>query len=63
LKVAEYVRLRACGGNAAQLGSAVNAHFEDRLVDGKMVFDYTMRPGVVEHSNALALMRAVGINV
>ena len=23
-----------------------------------MVFDYTMRPGVVEHSNALALMRA-----
>ena len=47
----------------AKLESAVNAHFEDRLVDGKMVFDYTMRPGVVEHSNALALMRAVGINV
>jgi hypothetical protein len=27
------------------------------------VFDYRMRPGVVEHSNALALMRAVGLDV
>jgi hypothetical protein len=45
------------------LGGAVNRHFEDRLVDGKMVFDYRMRPGVVEHSNALALMRAIGLDV
>ena len=28
-----------------------------------MVFDYKMRPGVVERSNALALMRAVGLDV
>ena len=47
----------------ATLDGAVNWHFEDRLVDGKMVFDYRMRPGVVEHSNALALMRAVGLEV
>ena len=48
----------------ARLGSAaVNMHFEDRLEDGRMVFDYRMRPGVVEHSNALALMRAVGLDV
>jgi hypothetical protein len=48
----------------AQLGSAgVNMHFEDRLEDGKMVFDYRMRPGVVQHSNALALMRAIGLDV
>ena len=33
----------------------VNVHFEDRLEDGKMLFDYRMRPGVVQHSNALAL--------
>jgi hypothetical protein len=45
------------------LGSAVNMHFEDRLEDGKMIFDYRMRPGVVEHSNALALMRAIGLDV
>ena len=45
----------------SKLGAvAINTHFEDRLEDGKMVFDYTMRPGVVEHSNALALMRASG---
>ena len=43
--------------------AAINRHFEDRLVDGKMVFDYRMRPGVVEHSNALALMRAIGLDV
>jgi hypothetical protein len=47
----------------ARLGSAVNMHFEDRLEDGKMIFDYRMRPGVVEHSNALALMRAIGLDV
>jgi hypothetical protein len=52
----------------AQIGetlapTVVNVHFEDRLKDGKMLFDYRMRPGVVEHSNALALMRAIGLEV
>jgi hypothetical protein len=47
----------------AQLDGAVNMHFEDRLENGRMVFDYRMRPGVVEHSNALALMRAIGLDV
>jgi hypothetical protein len=42
---------------------AANVHFSDRFEDGRLVFDYTMRPGVVEHSNALALMRAVGLDV
>jgi MutS domain V len=49
---------------AATLGRrAANVHFEDRIVDGKMVFDYRMREGVVERSNALALMRAIGLDV
>jgi DNA mismatch repair ATPase MutS len=48
---------------SSTLGSAVNMHFEDRLENGKMIFDYRMRPGVVEHSNALALMRAIGLDV
>jgi DNA mismatch repair ATPase MutS len=47
----------------ATLSSAVNMHFEDRLEDGRMIFDYRMRPGVVEHSNALELMRAIGLDV
>jgi hypothetical protein len=40
---------------------AVNVHFEDRLEDGQMVFDYRMRPGIVQTSNALALMRTLGL--
>jgi len=49
---------------AGPLGSrAANVHFEDELRDGKMSFDYQMRPGVVQKSNALALMRAVGLDV
>lgn len=40
---------------------AANVHFEDRLEDGQMVFDYRMRPGIVRTSNALALMRTLGL--
>ncbi|APW60311.1 MutS-related protein [Paludisphaera borealis] len=41
----------------------LNVHFEDHFEDGRMRFDYRMHPGVVQHSNALALMRAVGLDV
>ncbi|HEY3329897.1 MAG TPA: hypothetical protein VGK19_07750 [Capsulimonadaceae bacterium] len=53
--------LAALGDDAA-LG-AVNVHLEDQIVDGKMVFDYVVRPGVVKKSNAIELMRAVGLDV
>jgi hypothetical protein len=43
--------------------AAANVHFEDRLENGRLVFDYRMRTGVVERSNALDLMRAVGLEV
>lgn len=47
-----------------RLGSrGVNLHFEDALVDGKMTFDYRIRPGVVQKSNALELMRLMGLDV
>ena len=42
---------------------AENVHFADVLDAGTLTFDYTMRPGVVQTSNALALMRAVGLDV
>jgi MutS-like protein len=49
---------------ADELGSlAANVHFEDHLEDGRMRFDYRLRPGVVQHSNALELMRSVGLEV
>lgn len=44
-------------------GRAVNVHFQDEFRGDEMVFDYKMRPGPVAHSNALALMRAVGLSV
>jgi hypothetical protein len=54
----------ALTGIADRLGPrAANVHFEDRYEDGAMSFDYRMRPGVVQTTNGLALMRAVGIDV
>ena len=44
-------------------GRAENVHFEDRIKDGKMTFDYNLRKGVVERSNALELMRIMGLDV
>jgi hypothetical protein len=44
-------------------GKLDNVHFADRLEDGQLVFDYTLRPGVVQRSNAIALMRSVGLTV
>lgn len=41
----------------------LNFHFEDQLLDGRMSFDYRLRPGIVEKSNALELMRSVGLDV
>ncbi len=40
-----------------------NVHFRDEWVDGQMTFDYKMREGVVPKSNALSLMRLLGLDV
>jgi len=48
----------------AALGNSVcNVHFEDQVEDGKMRFDYKLREGVVTKSNALALMRIIGLEM
>jgi DNA mismatch repair ATPase MutS len=44
-------------------GRALNVHFEDRFDSGTLTFDYRLEPGVVQTSNAIALMRAVGLDV
>ena len=49
---------------ADQLGPrAANFHFEDHLEDGQLRFDYKLTPGVVQTSNALKLMRSIGLDV
>ncbi len=42
---------------------ARNAHFQDFVQDGAMRFDYKLRDGVVAKSNALELMRLIGLKV
>lgn len=42
---------------------ARNVHFEDRIEGGNLIFDYKMRDGVVTRTNALDLMRLVGLEV
>ncbi len=42
---------------------AANVHFDDRFDGGVLAFDYRLKPGVVRSSNAIALMRAVGLDV
>ncbi len=49
---------------ADALGPQVaNFHFEDRFEDGKLCFDHHLTPGIVRTSNALQLMRAIGLDV
>jgi hypothetical protein len=48
---------------AESLPEAINKHFEDTILDGAMSFDYTLRDGVVERSNAIELMRMLGLDV
>ncbi len=46
-----------------QAGPMRNVHFEDRIVDGALHFDYKLREGVVQRSNGIALMRLMGLDV
>ncbi|MCE9667984.1 DNA mismatch repair protein MutS [Myxococcus stipitatus] len=40
-----------------------NVHFRDHLEEGKMVFDYKLREGVVDTTNALRVLRLAGVPV
>jgi hypothetical protein len=44
-------------------GSAINVHFEEQVEGDKMTFDHKLRSGVVQSSNALRIMKMVGIDV
>jgi len=48
---------------ASMDGRAVNSHFEDQLQAGSLAFDYKLKPGVVQTSNALELMRFIGLGI
>jgi hypothetical protein len=44
-------------------GRAKNMHFSDEVSDGEIRFDYRLREGPVTSTNALRLMRRVGIDI
>jgi hypothetical protein len=44
-------------------GALLNVHFQDELRGGRMIFDFKLRDGVVTKSNALELMRSIGLEV
>ncbi|MFT3707918.1 MAG: DNA mismatch repair protein MutS [Archangium sp.] len=49
---------------AAERPSAIrNVHFRDEMKDGEMIFDYRLREGVVQTTNALEVLRRAGVQV
>ncbi|HLT31722.1 MAG TPA: DNA mismatch repair protein MutS [Myxococcaceae bacterium] len=54
-------------GLAAQVealpGHVVNVHFRDTVEDGVMRFDYRMREGVVDTTNALRVLELAGLRI
>jgi hypothetical protein len=42
-------------------GQARNYHFDDHIEDGKLVFDFKLKDGIVQSSNALRLMESIGL--
>jgi DNA mismatch repair ATPase MutS len=44
-------------------GQVKNVHLQDTVENGRMTFDYKVRDGVITHSNALELMRMIGLDV
>jgi hypothetical protein len=48
---------------AEQQGRVANVHFREQVEDGKMTFDYRLRTGVVDSTNALKLLRLAGIPI
>ena len=55
--------LALAGIARALMPRAVNVHFEDWFDGNELRFDYRLKPGPVTRSNAIALMRAVGLEV
>ena len=48
---------------ADEIQGIANFHFRDEVHDGKMVFDYRLRPGACPTTNALQIMRMEGLPV
>ena len=50
-------------GMADDVPGIRNFHFREEISDGRMVFDYRLRPGPCPTTNALKIMRVAGLPV
>jgi DNA mismatch repair ATPase MutS len=48
---------------ADEVPQVVNYHFRDHVIDDRMAFDYTLRPGPCPTTNALTIMQLEGLPV
>jgi DNA mismatch repair ATPase MutS len=48
---------------AEETDKVSNVHFRDDVVDGRMVFDYTLHPGPCPTTNALKIMQLAGLPI
>ena len=55
--------LALTGDAGLEPGALRNVHFQDRLENGRLTFDFRLREGVVTRSNGVELMRAIGLEV
>lgn len=53
--------LSLCELETERPGFVVNVHFRDLMQNGQMTFDYRLREGIVTTTNALEVLRKVGI--
>jgi hypothetical protein len=53
--------LSICELESERPGLIRNVHFRDLMHNGQMTFDYTLREGIVTTTNALEVLRTVGI--
>jgi ABC-type multidrug transport system fused ATPase/permease subunit len=48
---------------ASQVPKVANFHFEEQVADGRMLFDYRLRPGPSQTTNALMIMKMEGLPI
>jgi hypothetical protein len=48
---------------ADELSNVTNYHFQEEVTQGRMIFDYCLRPGPSQTTNALQIMRMEGLPV
>jgi DNA mismatch repair ATPase MutS len=41
----------------------LNVHFQDEILEGRLIFDFKLHPGIITKSNGVQLMRSIGLEV